>query len=165
MAATAPLLMAEMDGPSSLGRMLGARIGAQWPPPLFDADALEWSLDQVRADPRFEIWGMRYLVIRDSDDGGGEAVGIAGYKGPPNDGGVEIGYSVVPAYQRRGLATEAVLALVDHAFGDGGVDRVVAHTLPHLEPSIGVLRRAGFRFECDADEGGIAVVRYVLDRA
>ncbi len=163
--ATAPLLMAEMSGPDDLGRMLGARVGPEWPPPLYDADTLEWSLDQVRADPRFEAWGMRYVVVRESDLGGPEAVGVAGFKGPPADGLVEVGYSIVPSYQRRGLATEAVLGLVDHAFGTPDVDRVEAHTLAHLVPSIGVLHKTGFRFDGESEEDGVPVVRYVRDRS
>lgn len=163
--ATAPLLLAEMNGPEDLGRMLGARVGPEWPPPLYDADTLEWSLDQVRADPRFEAWGMRYVVARESDRGGPEAVGVAGFKGPPVDGRLEVGYSILPSYHRRGFATEAVLALVDHAFGTTDVDAVVAHTLAHLVPSIGVLLKAGFRFDGESDEDGVPVVRYLLHRS
>lgn len=163
-AATAPVLMAEMEGPDALARLLEARVGADWPPALYDAEALEWSLDQVRADPRFEVWGMRYVVLRDSDPGGPEVVGVAGFKGPPTGGEVEVGYAIVTAVQRRGLATEAVLALVELAFAHDGVVRVVAHTLPDLAPSLGVLRKAGFRFDGDIEDDGVALVRYARGR-
>jgi RimJ/RimL family protein N-acetyltransferase len=66
-----------------------------------------------------------------------------GYKGPPRDGVVEIGYSMVPSFQRRGLATEASRALIEAAWGHG-VATVLAHTFAHLEPSLGVLRKLGF---------------------
>ena len=141
---------------------MGARVSEEWPPPLFDADALEWALDQVRLDFRFEEWGMRYMVLRESDAGGPEAVGVAGYKGPPDvDNEVEIGYSVLPSYHRRGLATEAVNALVAHAFDLHGVARIVAHTLPHLAASIGVLRKTGFTLDAELDDEGI--VRYARE--
>ena len=65
------------------------------------------------------------------------------YKGPPVDGTVEIGYSVVPSWRRRGLATEASRALIEAAWGCGA-EAVVAHTLPHLTPSIRVLQELGF---------------------
>lgn len=145
-----------MEGAAALSRLLVARVGEEWPPPLFDADALEWALDQVRIDPRFEEWGMRYMVLRDSDGGGPEAVGVAGYKGPPDtESEVEIGYSVLPSYQRRGLASEAVAALMAHAFDLHGVARIVAHTLRHLDPSIGVLRKNGFTLEAELDDEGL----------
>ena len=70
-------------------------------------------------------------------------MGTAGCEGPPSKGVVEIGYSIVPSRRRRGLATEACEALVEAAW-HRGADVVVAHTLPHLEPSIGVLRKLGF---------------------
>ncbi len=161
--ATASRILAEMEGPQALARALAVRVGSEWPPPLFDAEAVEWSLDQVSCDPEFEEWGMRYLVLRAGDKGGPEAVGVAGFKGPPGEEHeVEIGYSVIPRYQRRGFATEAVLALVDHAFGEGGVERVTALTLPHLFPSLGVLAKTGFAFESEVPEEG--AVRYVRRR-
>jgi len=96
-------------------------------------------------------------------------IGNGGYKGPPDDAGrgmIEIGYSVVSGRQRRGYATEACRALVDRAFADRRVEVVVAHTLPHLEPSIGVMRKLGMSFVrrfIDPTDG--EVVRYELTRA
>jgi RimJ/RimL family protein N-acetyltransferase len=151
-----------MEGAAALSRLVGARVGEEWPPPLFDADALEWALEQVRLDRRFEDWGMRYMVLRESDGGGPEAVGVAGFKGPPDaDNEVEIGYSVLPSYHRRGLASEAVAGLVGHAFDHHGVARIVAHTLPHLDASIGVLRKTGFTLDAELDDEGI--VRFARD--
>ena len=70
-------------------------------------------------------------------------VGVAGYKGPPSDGVLEIGYSVVPSWQRQGIATQASRALVEAAW-QRGATVIRAETLPHLEASIGVLRKLGF---------------------
>jgi RimJ/RimL family protein N-acetyltransferase len=70
-------------------------------------------------------------------------VGTVSYKGPPVDGLVEIGYSVVPSWQRQGLATEASQALIDAAWAQGA-EVIVAHTLPELKPSIRVLEKLGF---------------------
>ena len=64
-------------------------------------------------------------------------------QGPPADGVVEVGYSVVPSWQRRGIATEAVRGLLDAARARGA-RAAAAHTLPHLTPSIGVLTGLGF---------------------
>lgn len=70
-------------------------------------------------------------------------MGVAGYKGPPSDGVVEIGYSIVASWQRRGLATEACRALIEAAW-QRGAKVILAHTLPHLQPSIGVLGKLEF---------------------
>jgi RimJ/RimL family protein N-acetyltransferase len=55
------------------------------------------------------------LVHRDT----GIVVGAAGFKGPPEAGGVvEIAYGVAPDYQSQGYATQAAEALVTFAFSN-----------------------------------------------
>lgn len=70
-------------------------------------------------------------------------VGFGGYKGPPVDGEVEIGYSIAPAHRRLGHATAAVEQLVDRARARGAV-LVSAHTLSEEGESTRILTRAGF---------------------
>jgi RimJ/RimL family protein N-acetyltransferase len=73
-------------------------------------------------------------------------MGSAGYKGPPSaDATLEVGYGIVSEYQRQGYASEVVHGFLAHAFALPAVHRVVAETLPSLVPSIGVLRKCGFR--------------------
>lgn len=74
-------------------------------------------------------------------------IGSAGFKGQPDaDGMVEIAYGVVPAFQRRGYATEMAKALVDFALHDERVRLLRAHTLRDPNPSTKVLRKCGFDF-------------------
>jgi RimJ/RimL family protein N-acetyltransferase len=68
---------------------------------------------------------------------------------------MEIGYSVVPSWQRIGLATEACRALIESAW-QRGAQVVVARTLEGLEPSIGVLRKLGFAPSDSAEPGVVA---------
>jgi RimJ/RimL family protein N-acetyltransferase len=81
-----------------------------------------------------------HLLVHEAD---ATLIGLVGYKGPPVDGTVEIGYQVAPAYRGRGLATRAVQVMVDRAAAEG-VALVLAHTLPGPNPSTAVLDRAGF---------------------
>ena len=84
---------------------------------------------------------------------------------PDANGGVEIGYSIVPERRRRGYAREAVDGWLAHAFADPRVTSVVAHTLVDLEPSIAVLRSAGFVFTGPGvDPQEPSAVQYVLVR-
>lgn len=139
-------LAAELDGPSSLGRALGVRVPREWPPDLYDRDALEFSLVVAQHTPPEDLqWLMYYVVLRADQDGAATVVGIAGYKGPPEAGQVEIGYSLLGAFRRRRIATEAAEALLRHAFEDPRVTTIVAETFPDLVPSIGVLEGCGFR--------------------
>jgi len=58
-----------------------------------------------------------------------------------------LGYWVGQPYQRRGLMTEALRALIPHAFYDLRLNRVEAACLPNNEASQRLLRRVGFREE------------------
>ena len=107
------------------------------------------------AAPDAAGWWLHYLVVTDAARP--TLVGTAGYKGPPFEGVVEIGYSIVPSWRRRGLATEACEALVEAAWRRGA-DAVLAHTLPELEPSIGVLRKLGFAPSETPEPGVLAFV-------
>jgi ribosomal-protein-serine acetyltransferase len=56
----------------------------------------------------------------------------------------EIGYWIDGGHEGRGLATRAVTALLDHAFGALSIDRVALHTDPANERSRALARRLGF---------------------
>jgi ribosomal-protein-alanine N-acetyltransferase len=76
----------------------------------------------------------------------GEAIGEVGTKGTADaDGVVEIGYGLVPGARGRGLATEAVGALVDHLLSLDGITGVTAHTAMDNVASQRVLAKTGFR--------------------
>ena len=70
----------------------------------------------------------------------GEVIGKAGLWQVP-----EIGYILHPDYWRKGIATEAIGAVLDHAFGTMGLDRVVADVDPDNTGSIRSLEKLGFR--------------------
>src|ERR1700730_16632934 len=76
-------------------------------------------------------------------------VGVAGFKGSPKGGFVEIGYSILEAQQRKGYSTEVVRALIAWAFQQPGAQAIVGHTLPGLTASIRVMEKCGFVFVGD----------------
>jgi len=155
--ATPELVDLELAGADRLAEALHAEPPDDWPPEHHDADVLRF----VRAtldDPSAAGWWLHYLAL--DEDGRRVLVGTAGFKGPPADGVVEIGYSVVASRQRRGIATEACRALIERAWSRGA-DVVLAHTLPHLEASIGVLRKLGFEADGEPQPG---VLRFALRR-
>ena len=150
---TLPHVEAELQGPSALGLLLGAAVPDGWPPGEYDADALKFFEERLReGGAAVEGWYGWYAVLREEN----VLVAAGGYVGPPVDGVVEIGYSVVDAYQGRGVASELVRALVERAWTKG-VTRVIANTLPDNVASQSVLRRCGF---VEAGEG-----RFVQSRA
>lgn len=56
----------------------------------------------------------------------------------------EIGYSVVRAHRGKGIATEAVAALIEEGFNRAGLREIRAYCLPENLSSRAVLRRNGF---------------------
>ena len=56
-------------------------------------------------------------------------------------------YALSPAYQRQGYATEAAQALINYAFTQLHLKRIVATTTTGNEASIGVMRKVGMRIE------------------
>jgi RimJ/RimL family protein N-acetyltransferase len=78
----------------------------------------------------------------------GHLVGDIGAHFAENDARqVEIGFTVSPAFQRRGFGLESVSGLVGHLFEHCAVHRVYASVDPRNRPSVQLLRRAGFREE------------------
>ncbi len=83
----------------------------------------------------------------------------------------EVGYSIVREYRGRGIATEAVEALVDEAFGRLHMRRVRAYCVPGNVSSRAVLARAGFEDDGILPHGAtvqgqpVDVLGFVLERA
>jgi [ribosomal protein S5]-alanine N-acetyltransferase len=161
-ASTVALLDAELESPARLGALLGVEVPDGWPPGEYDRQAIEYFRDRLSESPASGGWYGWYAVLRGTRDSPPTLVGAGGYFGPPDsDGAVEIGYSIAPGFERRGLATELVLALVDRARACGGVRAIVAHTSPSNIGSVKVLERNGFAASGPGREPG--TVRFHRD--
>jgi ribosomal-protein-alanine N-acetyltransferase len=159
-AANAELVRADLESPDALGRMLEAKVPENWPPELYDRDAMEFSLRMLE-DSTVTGWSSWYLLLL--GEGLPQVVGICGFKGRPDTAGsAEIGYSIISKFRNQGLASEAVERLVRWAFSHQTVHEVSAETLPHLQQSIRVMKKNGFEFTGAGSELG--VVRYAVQR-
>jgi RimJ/RimL family protein N-acetyltransferase len=105
-----------------------------------DAHVLGMRHAQLTADPREEPWLYRVAVLR----GTRQIVGRAGFHAPPDaDGMVEIGYSVAPAFRRRGFALEMARGLM--AWGAAhGATVCLASVRPDNAASLATISRLGF---------------------
>jgi aminoglycoside 6'-N-acetyltransferase len=70
-------------------------------------------------------------------------VGLSPADGEP--GVIKVGYTISPAYQGRGYATEAVRALIDYSFGTLEAEVVRAYADAENTPSIRVMEKSGMR--------------------
>jgi len=133
------LLTAAVAGAKALEAILGVAVAEGW---AGFPEALPILRAQYAANPGEHPWGSLFFV----DPEARALVGFGGFKGPPSaDAVVEIGYAIAPAFQGRGLATEAVAQMVQRAFAEPSVAAVDAHTLGEPNPSTRVLEKAGFR--------------------
>ena len=103
-------------------------------------DVLDILPVQASADSEGERFGVWVIIERAT----ASVVGDIGFLGPPADGVVEMGFSVVPERRRQGFASEAAAALVEWALREPGVEVVIARCDSGNDASIGVLQRAGF---------------------
>jgi RimJ/RimL family protein N-acetyltransferase len=134
--------MAAGDAPGlmqRLGVMFKCPLEA---PPLFGAE-IPFYAGRLRRHPEDVVWVAWLSSLRTSR----EAVGVCGLGGGPDRHGVfTIGYSVYPAHQRHGYATEAMARLVEWAFEQKGAELARATIPTWNTASIRVVTKLGMTF-------------------
>ncbi len=104
--------------------------------------ALQYILNQMKDSQLWHPW-LPYLFVFRPDRA---LVGLGGFKSAPDSlRRVEIGYSVAPSYQGKGLATSAACQMIKIAFESKLVDCVYAHTLAEPNASTRVLEKCGMK--------------------
>ncbi len=137
---TPDLFRRDLTDRGALGAALRARVPETWPPPLMDDKTLRHFI-ALASDPAGPAMAGFYWVL--VEDGERVLVGNGGLIREAPDQ-LALGYSVLDEYQGRGLATEAVAALVAFGFEDPCVERIVAYTYPSFAASRRVLAKSGF---------------------
>jgi RimJ/RimL family protein N-acetyltransferase len=151
------LARAESDGPVPLGFDDPTDV-------LHPEDSpLHHRVPQVVADPSVNPWLIRLAVLRET----GEIVGLVNFHAPPDsDGMVEIGYRVLPAYRRRGFATEMARTLWAYAAAHPDVRTLRATFTPDNDASRAIIEAAGLVAvgEQIDDEDGLELVYEIAAR-
>ncbi|SEN50555.1 GNAT family N-acetyltransferase [Paenibacillus sp. OV219] len=97
-------------------------------------------LGKLKEDAELLGWGVWFVTLQ----GSGQVIGDIGFKGKPDPRGkVEVGYGIIPDMHNKGIATEAVGAIMKWAFSTDKVNRIVAECLVDNGPSIRVLEKLG----------------------
>jgi RimJ/RimL family protein N-acetyltransferase len=139
----------------------GERAGRSWAAGYPTAGDVEIARVLARDPPRDERavrFGPRRIELR----AGGAVVGGIGFLGPPDaDGAVLVGYGVAAEHRGRGIAGEALGAMLALARADGGVRRVAGHAAADNLASRRVLEKAGFHLAGERD--GLVLYELVLD--
>lgn len=127
-----------------------AEMTANIPHPYGMADAAAFlaNLPGGREAATFAAFLKNDAVLRGAPDtaiGPPIPVGMCGFVRRDEDA-PEIGYWLGEPYWERGIATEMVRALIDHAFGDRRLDALVASARVVNPASRHVLEKCGFQW-------------------
>jgi ribosomal-protein-alanine N-acetyltransferase len=141
--ASLPHVRAEVHDRARFAELLQANVPANWPPESA-ADALPLFLGWLEAAPEQVGWFGWYALLAETTGGSPTLVGGGGFLGPPNDGEIQVGYSILPQFQRRGIATEMVAGLVGWALSQPAVTCIVGETEWENPASVQVLKKIGF---------------------
>jgi ribosomal-protein-alanine N-acetyltransferase len=101
---------------------------------------------QVVADPAWEPWSLRAIVLRDEQ----RMVGSTSFHGPPGVNSLdapdaaEVGYTVFQEFRQRGYATETCRAMLAWARREHAVRHFISSIEPSNAPSIRVIEKLGF---------------------
>lgn len=105
-------------------------------------------------------WGFWALEEHDGRLVGGSGLFPEAWEGPE----VELAYHVVPSAWGNGYATEAGAALLDAAWRETDLDRILAFAFEENRASTRVMEKLGMRLEGPTDYRGYEVVKYSIDR-
>ncbi len=131
---------------------LAADLSERW---LAEAEPLlRIRVAQLRDEPEQAPWILRAILL--DGDPPHPAIGFINFHDGPRDRGwVEVGYTILPEWRRRGYAAEAVAALCGWAHRNGA-DRFRASVSPANGPSLGLVAKLGFGWigeQWDPDDG------------
>ena len=126
-------------------KSLGVTPPDEW---LRAQELIHFRLAQLQADPSLQPWLQRAILLRST----GSMIGHITFHTAPDPeylqpiapGGIELGYSIFPAYRRQGYATEAVGALMAWAVREHNIPRFMLSISPDNLPSLRIAQHFGF---------------------
>jgi [ribosomal protein S5]-alanine N-acetyltransferase len=143
--------------PLQLSQRMRADVPDTWPPEHWEPHVYDFIEKQCHNSPHAIGWN-RYIVLRSPKP---TLIGtLGGFPKTPTE--TEVGYSVLPPWQRQGIATEGLQALIEEIFTNPDINTISAQTFPHLIASTRVLQKSGFTHVGTGDEE--ATICYRLKR-
>ncbi len=121
--------------------LLSIRLPDDWPSEAVE-NFLPFYIDQLEVDASGLDWGI-WLILHVSQQ---VLIGNFGFSGKPNaTGTVEIGYEILPNYQRQGYGWEASQAMISWGFSHVELKRIFAQCDTSNLASIHLLEKLGMQ--------------------
>lgn len=131
---------AAAKGREALEAILPYKVFDEWPNQDY-ADILPFVAERLAENPEGSKWS-RIIIHKDEQ----MLIGEMGCKGGPDENGVvEIGYGIVPAYRNKGFASEMVRGLVAWLIQLPEIKKITAECLVENPASARVLQKSGFQ--------------------
>ncbi len=107
-------------------------------------------------------FGFYGVILKESH----ELIGMCGFIQREKAVEVEIGYAFLPAFQRKGYASEAVKATLHYGFQTLKLEKLIAIARANNFSSIKLLEKLGFTLEktYDSEEQGEKLVLFILNQ-
>lgn len=154
-----PFVVEDADDMLSVYGDAAAMRYVAWGAPVVDAAGVRSMLEQYIDHQQRHGYACWAVVHATS----GALIGDAGFV-HHDDGRVELGYTLSPAWWGQGYATEVAALCVTVAFEKLGVDRLTAVVDPGNPASARVLAKLGFRQVGEREIYGRTHLDYELER-
>jgi len=106
-----------------------------------DSGPLPWRVPQVKEDPSVNIWFVRWIVLKATN----EIIGSVSFHGAPNHSGmIEIGLGIEPSFQNQGYASEALMGMWSWVIDQPGVQTLRYTVSATNKPSMRIIEKFGF---------------------
>jgi RimJ/RimL family protein N-acetyltransferase len=128
-----------------VAEQLGLSVPEEW----YEATGIaQIRLSDLRSDPGYQEWSLRAVAEKVSRQMVGH-IGFhtrpgASYLAPWAPEGVELGYTIYPAFRRRGYAREAVRGMISWAHDARGISQFIVSVAPENTPSMTLATGLGF---------------------
>jgi len=151
-------LRSELAKDGRLGTILGAEVPGEWPPEHWEPHVFELLLKMFEGNR--EQQKLCHYILLPRQDSLPLLIGVVnGFLWPERPGEIEIGYSILPPFQRNGYGYEACERYVRYVSETWPHHGLMAQTYPQLTGSVRILEKLGFQLDGAGHDEGVVVFR------
>lgn len=137
---TAEMMQAAISNEHELARAAGYQVVDGYPSDEYK-EILPFKIQRYSQYPEENEW--EGLIVHQEDQ---MIMGDMGFRrSMDNPEELELGYSIVPAYQGRGYATEMAQAIISWGLAQADIKKIIASCDNDNQASIRVLEKAGLK--------------------